>query len=114
MTSRDSFMYIYPVETIISVIKSKSGSKSAEKVCKGDVNICSEPYFDSKNHWFSLCNISGLRGVTQMGLGPKVKILQKIAICPESLGNFEESAKRNQNALGGGRTCKDINSWQWE
>ena len=52
MTSRDSFMYIYPVVTIISVIKSKSGSKSAEKVCKGDVNICSEPYFDSKNHDF--------------------------------------------------------------
>ena len=52
MTSRDSFMYIYPIETIISVIKSKSGSKSAEKVCKRDVNICSEPYFNSKNHDF--------------------------------------------------------------
>ena len=60
-----------------------------------------------------------------MGLGPKVrsqrdlkkgqcppiaKFRKKIAICPESLGNFEESAKRNQNALGGGRTCKDINN----
>ena len=52
MTSRDSFMYIYPAVIIISVIKSKSGSKSAEKVCKRDVNICSEPYFDSKNHDF--------------------------------------------------------------
>ena len=45
-------MYIYPAVIIISVLKSKSGSKSAEKVCKGDVNICSEPYFDSKNHDF--------------------------------------------------------------
>ena len=52
MTSTDSFMYIHPAVIIISVIKSKSGSKSAEKVCKGDVNICSETYFDSKNHNF--------------------------------------------------------------
>ena len=73
MTSRDSFMYIYPAVIIISVIKSKSGSKSAEKVCKRNVNIYSVPYSDSKNHDFSLCNISGLRGVMQMGLGPKVR-----------------------------------------
>ena len=30
----------------------------------------------------------------------------KIAICPESLGNFEESAKRNQNVLDGGEPAK--------
>ena len=54
MTSRDSFMYIYPAVIIISVMKSKSGSKSAEKVCKRDINICSEPYFDSKTMIFTL------------------------------------------------------------
>ena len=71
MTSRDSFMYIYPVVTIISVIKSKSGSKSAEKVCKGDVNICSEPYFDSKNHNFHFAISQANVGLCRWDLDPK-------------------------------------------
>ena len=48
----DFMTYIHPAVIIISVIKSKSGSKSATKVCKRDVSICSEPYFNSKNHDF--------------------------------------------------------------
>ena len=73
MTSRDSFMYIYPAVIIISVIKSKSGSKSAEKVCKRDVNICSEPYFDSKNHDFHFAISKVYVGLRRWDLGPKVR-----------------------------------------
>ena len=54
MTSRDSFMYIYPAVIIISVIKSKSGSKSAEKVCKHDEDICSESISIVKTMIFTL------------------------------------------------------------
>ena len=71
MTSRGSFMYIYPAVIIISVIKSKSGSKSAEKVCKGDVNICSEPYFDSKNHDFHFAIFQAYVGLRRWDLDPK-------------------------------------------
>ena len=39
-------------------------------------------------------------------MSPYCEISQKITICAESLGNFEESAKRNQNALGGGEPAK--------
>ena len=71
MTSTDSFMYIHPAVIIISVIKSKSGSKSAEKVCKRDVNICSEPYFDSKNHDFHFAISQAYVGLRGWDLDPK-------------------------------------------